>query len=47
MLNNQYYDFELNYADHCVRKYGYPRKVVSDLVYDYLKCGDLREGFAR
>jgi hypothetical protein len=47
LLNDHYFDFELNYEEHCVSKYGYPRKVVSDVVYDYLKCGDLREGFAR
>lgn len=47
LLNDHYYDFELNYDERCVQQYGYPRRVVSDVVCDYLKCGDLREGFAR
>lgn len=47
MLNDHYHDFELNYDESCACRYGYPRRVVSSVVYDYLKCGDLREGFAR
>jgi len=47
LLNDHYRDFELNYDELRVRLYGYPRNVVSDVVTDYLKCGDLREGFAR
>ena len=29
------------------KAYGYRRAVVDDVVRDYLKCGDLREGFTR
>jgi hypothetical protein len=47
LLNDHYHDFELNYDERRVCQYGYPRRVVSEVVYDYLKCGDLREGFAR
>ena len=47
MLNDHYHDFGLNYDESFVRQFGYPRRVVSDVVNDYLKCGDLREGFAR
>jgi hypothetical protein len=31
----------------CVCKVSRVRSVVDDVVYDYLKCGDLKEGFAR
>jgi hypothetical protein len=30
-----------------IREYGFFRSIVDDVVHDYLKCGDLKEGFAR
>jgi Transposase zinc-binding domain len=47
LLNEHFHDFELNYDERCVRRCGYPRQVVSDVVTDFLDCGDLRQGFAR
>lgn len=47
LLDDHYHDFERHYDDSCIRRYGYPRPVVSEVVEGYLKCGDLREGFAR
>lgn len=47
LLDDHFSEFELHYDEYCVRRYGYPRQVVGDVVADYLKCGDLREGFAR
>jgi len=39
--------FEGQYQERFARSYGFFRLVVRDVVKDYLKCGDLREGFAR
>jgi hypothetical protein len=36
-----------HYPERFAKSYGYFRLVVRDVVQDYLKCGDLREGFAR
>lgn len=47
LLNEDFHDFELNYDERCVRKYGYPRQVVSDVVTGFLDCGGLRKVFAR
>ena len=37
LLNDHYFDFELNYDEQRVRKYAYPRKLVSCMVYAYRK----------
>jgi Zn finger protein HypA/HybF involved in hydrogenase expression len=37
----------MQYDDSYVRKYGYLRPVIPEVVQGYLKCGDLTEGFAR
>jgi len=47
LLNNHYEDFERNYPQRFEKEYGFFRPVISEVVYDYLKCGDLKEGFAR
>lgn len=47
LLDSHYDTFELNYEQRFLKKYGYRRVVIADVVRDYLKCGDLREGFAR
>ncbi len=39
--------FERDYEQKFVKIYGYRRAVVDYVVRNYLKCGDLREGFAR
>lgn len=47
LLDTHYEIFERDYDQKFVKTYGYRRAVVEDVVRDYLKCGDLREGFAR
>ena len=40
-------EFEQVYAERYAERYGLWRPAVGRAVSDYLKCGDLREGFAR
>ena len=47
LLNNHYDDFEKHYEEKYEKKYGYLRPVISEVVTEYLKCGDLKGGFAR
>ncbi|MGK2944322.1 MAG: IS91 family transposase, partial [Desulfuromonadales bacterium] len=47
LLDMHYATFEQDYEQKFRKGYGYRRAVVDDVVRDYLKCGDLREGFAR
>ena len=47
LLNNHYENFERNYQQRFEKEYGFFRPVISEVVHDYLKCGDLKEGFAR
>jgi hypothetical protein len=47
VLNNHYDDFEKHYEEKYEKKYGYFRPVIKKVVEEYLKCGDLKEGFAR
>jgi ribosomal protein S27E len=47
LLDEHYHCFEQHYEERFAKSYGYFRLVVRDVVQDYLKCGDLREGFAR
>lgn len=47
MLDRHYEGFEKNYEERFEQSYGFFRQVVRDVVRDYLKCGDLRQGFAR
>ncbi|MEA1897405.1 MAG: transposase zinc-binding domain-containing protein [Bacteroidota bacterium] len=47
LLNNHYENFERNYQERFEKEYGFFRPVISEVVHDYLKCGDLNEGFAR
>jgi len=47
LFNNHYEAFERNYHGRFEKEYGYFRPVISEVVHDYLKCGDLKEGFAR
>ncbi len=39
--------FERNYEEKFEKHYGFFRPVISEVVRDYLKCGDLKEGFTR
>ncbi|MBE0575555.1 MAG: transposase [Desulfuromonadales bacterium] len=47
LLDAHYATFERDYEQTFRKGYGYRRAVVAYVVRDYLKCGDLREGFAR
>jgi len=47
VLHNNYEEFKTNYDESYEKQYGFFRSVVDDVVHDYLKCGDLKEGFAR
>ncbi|MDT8441226.1 MAG: transposase zinc-binding domain-containing protein, partial [Desulfuromonadales bacterium] len=47
MLDQHYPAFARDYEQAFRTSYGYRRAVVDDVVREYLKCGDLREGFAR
>lgn len=47
LLNNHYENFEQHYQQRFEKEYGFFRPVISEVVHDYLKCGDLKEGFAR
>jgi hypothetical protein len=44
----QYFDeFERVYPEKYEKKYGFWRKVIRSSIDKFLKCGDLKEGFAR
>lgn len=47
LLEKHYATFEQGFEQKYQKTYGYRRAVVDDVVRGYLKCGDLREGFAR
>ena len=47
ILHNHYEDFKAGYDEHCEKQYGFFRPVVDEVVEEYLRCGDLHEGFAR
>jgi len=40
-------EFERVYDERYAAKYGFWRPIIRHAVQAYLKCGDLREGFAR
>jgi len=47
MTNEQEYTFEQVYEEHFERQYGFFRPYVRQVIYRYLNCGDLHNGFAR
>jgi hypothetical protein len=53
VLHNNYEEFKANYDESYEKQYGFFRLVAvtnpfrNDVVHDYLKCGDLKKGFAR
>ncbi len=47
LLNNHYDSFEQGYDERFEKQYGFIRSIISEVVHDYLSCGDLRNGFAR
>ena len=47
ILHHHYEDFRAGYDERCEKQYGSFRPVVDEVVEEYLRCGDLHEGFAR
>ena len=47
LLDKHYEQFEIEYAEHYEKVYGFLRPAIGFAVGKFLKCGDLREGFAR
>jgi len=47
LLDTHFPEFEEAYAEKYAERYGPWRPAIARAVTDYLKCGDLREGFAR
>ena len=47
LFNNHFESFVQCYEERFERKYGYLRNVIRNVVEKYLRCGDLKEGFAR
>ena len=47
ILNTHYESFEAHYEQKFEKKYGYFRPIIREVVEEYLRCGDLKEGFAR
>jgi len=47
LLLNHFDSFEQIYDERFSHDYGFYRPVISDVVRAYLKCGDLKQGFAR
>jgi hypothetical protein len=47
MLTDHYDSFEQGYDERFEKQHGFFRSIISEVVRDYLSCGDLRNGFAR
>ncbi len=47
ILDKHYDQFERSYEEKFESQYGFFRPVIGEVVRSYLKCGDLKEGFAR
>ena len=47
LIRERFDDFRAAYPERYARKYGYWRPVFDKAVREFLKCGDLRAGFAR
>lgn len=47
IFDKHYEDFERSYPEKFEKRYGFFRPVIGEVVRAYLRCGDLKEGFAR
>ena len=47
IFDKHYDNFERNYPEKFEKRYGFFRSVILEVVRAYLRCGDLKEGFAR
>ena len=45
-IRNHFAEFESVYEERYQKRFGVLRDVVRDVIYKYLGCGDLRNGFA-
>lgn len=46
-IRNHFAEFESVYEERYQKRFGVLRDVVRDVIYKYLGCGDLKNGFAR
>jgi len=47
ILDRHFEEFERNYSEKFEKKYGFFRRVIGEVVRAFLRCGDLKDGFAR
>jgi len=47
ILHHHYEDFKAGYGEHGEKQYGAFRPMANEVVEEYLKCGDMHQGFAR
>ena len=47
LVDRHFHEFERVYPDRYQKRYGFWRPVVTDAAAKFLRCGDLRHGFAR
>ena len=47
LLSEHFIHFVFDYDKKFSKEYGFYRPVITEVVNDYLKCGDLKKGFAR
>jgi hypothetical protein len=45
LLHEHFQRFVLEYEERFQHDYGFFRPVISDVVQNFLKCGDLKQGF--
>jgi len=47
LMHDHFDDFMHGYDENFIKEYGYFRTIIPEVVNEYLKCGDLKEGFTR
>ncbi len=47
LLSKHFIHFAYGYDKNFTKEYGFYRPIITEVVNDYLKCGDLKKGFAR
>ena len=47
LLNEHFHHFISEYENHFQKAHGFFRQIISDVVQNFLQCGDLKQGFAR
>ena len=46
-MEDNFEELERVYDEKYQKQHGFWRPVIRDVIYNYLDCGDLRQGFAR